>query len=124
VKTTSWDFGSKHCGTSAGALDNCFDFYNWNVDTGKDLVFTLLKSTTGLEKGTSLTAYTTETPATELGESTSFNLGWNTWCVIDCDTPVTPTPSPKEKWYQTKPVVITASVGASFATIAVLLLIW
>jgi hypothetical protein len=54
--------------------------------------------------------------------------------VTDCgddDTPVDPetvdpeTPTPeKEKWYEKKPVVITVTVVASFATIAILMLIW
>jgi hypothetical protein len=113
-----WSNDYKKCFKSTGPFGGCFDFFNYNYgSSGSGLVFSLLSSTTGLEKGTSLSGYTTNI-WTEYGLKTDFKLGW------DVPTPPTPEPEPKEKWYRTKPAVIAASVVSSFATIAVLLLIW
>jgi hypothetical protein len=78
-------------------LQGSFDTYNSNPTEGKGLIFSLLKSTTGLEKGTSLSAYSSKVSQV-LGEKTTFNLGWNVFTTpVDYPTPVEPVEPPTVK---------------------------
>jgi len=64
-----------------GPLDGFFDGYN--VYESPSLIFTLLKTTKGLEKGKALSAWQTDDISVK-GETTDFTLGWNTWCLKNC----------------------------------------